>query len=143
MCEDTGTVEDEAVGKFATSGVIAFEYDENGNKIEVKKDSYYYLYTLNTTLKDYAFNKKVDTYDQNVFVYEYKTENGKTAYAVWCGTSDGTRVDNYKLGINAENATLIEAEYGDTDGVSTRLVADEYGYVSINASENPIYILVD
>ena len=77
------------------------------------------------------------------YIYKYKTAEGKTAYAVWCGTSDGTRIDNYQLGIGADSATLIEVEYGDIDGVSTRLVADEYGYVSINVSEKPIYIVVD
>jgi hypothetical protein len=141
MCEDTGNVEDEAVGKFATSGVIAFEYDEHGNKIEVKKDSYYYLYTLNTTLKDYAFNKKLDTYDENVIVYEYKDKNDKTAYALWCPTSDGTTHEGYKIKINKSSATLVCAEYGDIDGVKTNLIPDEFGYVTVNVSENPIYIV--
>ncbi len=142
MCEDTG-IEEISVGKYGTSGVIAYEYDENGKEIEVKKDSYYYLYTLKSTLGNYSFDSQVEAYDENVMIYKYKTEEGKTAYAVWCKTSDGTKVNNYQLGINAEDATLVEAAYGDIDGVSTRLVADKYGYVSVNVSENPIYIVID
>jgi hypothetical protein len=36
MCEDTGNVESESVGKFATSGVIGFEYNKYGYIEEVK-----------------------------------------------------------------------------------------------------------
>ena len=142
MCEDTG-VEELSVGKYGTCGVIAFEYDENGNTVEVKKDSYYYLYTLKNTLGGYSFDSQIEAYDENVWVYKYKTEDGKTAYAVWCGTSDGTKVENYQLAIDGDSATLVEAVYGDIDGVQTSLTADEYGYVSVNVSENPVYILVD
>lgn len=142
MCEDTG-VEETSVGKYATSGVIAYEYDSEGNLIEVKKDSYYYLYTLKNTLGGYTFDSQVEAYNENVMVYKYKAENGKTAYAVWCKTSDGTKVENYQLAVNSESATLVEAVYADLDGEKTSLTADEYGYVSINVSENPVYILVD
>ena len=142
MCEDTG-VEETSVGKYATSGVIAFEKDENGNTVEVKKDSYYYLYTLKNTLGDYTFDSQIEAYDENVLVYKYVNEFGKTAYAVWCKTSDGTKVPNYQLAIDGNSATLVEAVYGDIDGVESNLTPDEYGYVSVNVSENPIYIVVD
>ena len=142
MCEDTG-VEETSVGKYGTSGVIAFEYNENGEKVEVKKDSYYYLYTLKNALGYYSFDSKIEAYDENVNIYKYKTDDGKTAFAVWCKTSNGTKAENYQLSVGADSATLIEAEYGDIDGVSTSLKADEYGYVSVNVSENPIYIIVD
>ncbi len=143
MCEDTGQVEEEAVGKFATSGVIGFEYNKYGTVIEVKKDSYYYLYTLKNTLGNYTFSKQIDAYAENVLIYEYKTDDGKTAYAIWCPTSDGTKYDGYKLKIDGSSATLVEAVYGDTDGVETVKEADEYGYITVDISENPSYILVD
>ena len=142
MCEDTG-VEESSVGKFGTSGVIAFEYDENGNTVEVKKDSYYYMYTLKNTLGDYTFDCQVESYDENVLIYKYRTDDGKEAYAVWCKTSDGTRHEGYKLGIGADRATMVEAVYGDIDGVQTNLVANDLGYVTVDVSENPIYIVVD
>ena len=47
-----------------------------------------------------------------------------------------------QLKIDGTNATLIEAVYGDTDGTETHLVADQLGYISVNVSENPIYIQV-
>ena len=142
MCEDGG-VEEECVGKFGTSGVIGFEYDENGKTYEVKKDSYYYLYTLKSTLGDYTFSERIEAYDENVYIYKYTNAQGKVAFAVWCGTSDGTTHKNYQLGVGSSSATLVEAIYGDIDGIETSLVADELGYVSIDVTENPIYILAN
>ena len=76
-------------------------------------------------------------------IYEYANDKGEKAYAAWCSTSDGTKVEKYQLAINSTGATLVEAVYGDIDGVQTRLTSDELGCVEINISENPIYILVD
>ena len=143
MCEDVGTVESEAVGKFATSGVIGFEYNQFGDVVEFKKDSYYYLYTLKNTLGGYTFEKEIEAYDEDVVIYKYTTDEGKTAYALWCKTSDGTISYDYQLKIDGDSATLVEAVYGDIDGVESALEADEYSYVSVNVSENPVYILVD
>ena len=142
MAHDTG-VEEVSVGKYGTCGVIGYEYDENGNQVKVKKDSYYYLYTLKNTLGDYAFDSQIEAYDENVMIYKYKTDEGKTAYAVWCKTSDGTKVANYQLGIDAKSATLVENVYGEIEGVKTHIEADSLGYVTVNVSENPIYIVVD
>ena len=142
MCEDAG-IEATATGKYGTCGVIAYEMDENGNTIEVKKDSYYYLYTLKNALGAYTFDSEIEAYDENVMIYKFVSEDGGEAYAVWCKTSDGTKAYNYQLRIDSESATVIEAVYGDIDGVKTETVADEYGYVSVDVSENPIYVIVD
>ena len=142
MCEDAG-IEAESAGKYGTCGVIAYEKDESGNTIEVKKDSYYYLYTLKNALGAYTFDSEIEAYDENVMIYKFTTEDGGEAYAVWCKTSDGTKVENYQLRIDSERATVIEAVYGDIDGVKTETIADEYGYVSVDVSENPIYVIVD
>ena len=142
MCEDAG-IDSEVSGKYGTCGVIGYERDANGKTVEVKKDSYYYIYTLKNTLGDYAFNREISTYNENVIIYEYKTADGRTAYAAWCKTSDGTVVEDYQLRIGADGATLVEAVYGDIDGVQTQLTSDDLGYVTINISENPVYIVVD
>ena len=45
--------------------------------------------------------------------------------------------------IDGSKATLVENVYGDIDGVKSSLVADEFGYVTINVSENPVYVVVE
>jgi hypothetical protein len=142
MCEDCG-VEEESVGKYGTAGVIGFKYDDSGKTVEFKKESYYYLYTLKNTLGDYTFNQKIEAYEDNVMIYQYKTAEGKVAYAVWCPTSDGTVVKDYQLGIGGSSATLVQNENGDIDGTQSTLKADNLGYVTIDISEKPIYIVVD
>jgi hypothetical protein len=142
MCEDAG-IDSEVSGKYGTCGVIGFERDEKGNTVEVKKDSYYYMYTLKNTLGDYRFKQEIQAYDENGLIYQFETDDGKTAYAVWCKTSDGTTSEDYLLKIDAEKATLVEAVYGDIDGVKTELTSDNIGYVTINVSENPVYVVVD
>ncbi|MBQ8840069.1 MAG: hypothetical protein IJ004_01925 [Clostridia bacterium] len=141
MCH--GGNDETSVGKYGTCGVIGVEYDENGNEVKVKKDSYYYLYTLKNTLGNYTFDEQIEAYDENVLIYKYKTAEGRTAYALWCKTSDGTKVDNYQLRIDGTCATIVEAVYGDCDGVKTRITSDEYSYVSVNVSENPVYVVVE
>ena len=141
MCH--GGNDETSVGKYGTCGVIGYEYDENGNEVKVKKDSFYYLYTLKNTLGDYTFDEQIEAYDEDVLIYKYKTAEGKTAYALWCKTSDGTKVANYQLRIDGNGATLVENEYGKIEGAKSRLEADEYSYVSVNVSENPVYVVVD
>ena len=72
-----------------------------------------------------------------------QTAEGKTAYALWCKTSDGTKADNYQLRIDGNSATLVQNVYGDIDGAQSNLEVDEYSYVSVNVSENPVYVIVD
>ncbi len=136
MCED---VSDDryAVGKYGTCGVVGFEDGK-----EYYKDSYYYIYTLKNTLGDYTFQRELNTGRDDVWVYEYKNGEGKTAYAVWCPTQDGTKVANFELAVNGTSATLIEAVDLDTDGVSSDLTVSG-GKVKINVSENPVYVVMD
>ena len=142
MCEDCG-VEEESVGKYGTAGVIGYKYDENGKTVEFKKDSYYYLYTLKNTLGGYTFNQKIEAYEDGVYIYQYKTAEGKTAYAVWRGTSDGSITEDYQLRIGSDSATIVESENGNVYGKKTDVKSDSLGYISIDITEKPIYILVD
>lgn len=137
MCEDVA-YDVTAVGKYGTCGVIGF--DEDGD--EYCKDSYYYLYTLKNALGDYTFVNEIDSGSDDVWIYQYKNADGKTAYAVWCPTMDGTEVENFELKINGSSATLIEAVDLDTDGVSSELTVSN-GAVKIHVSENPVYVMVD
>ena len=68
--------------------------------------------------------------------------NGKVGYAIWCPTSDGRTVENFKLYIGADGATLVQNAYGEIEGVKSTLTASDK-IVSVTVSENPIYVMVD
>ena len=191
MCEDTGTNEVTAVGKYGTCGIWAYEYLEDGsavrldadgkraikitetdsegketskwvlvddrtkeanatNNIEssysmVAKDGYYYLYTLKNTLGDKRFVKELATGRDDIWVYQYESDSGETAYAAWCPTSNNTVVNNYKLYVgDVESATLVvsDSKNKDIDGVQTALEVVD-GFVTIQVTENPCYVVVD
>jgi hypothetical protein len=141
--------------------------DEEGNPLReetgnmIAKESYYIVYTLKTALGDMRFNREIESGNDDVWVYEFTNEDGKRGYALWCPTSNGTKVKDYKLFIDADNATLITNNFEDhraykdeqgratdvekyyqNEGDWSNLVADN-GYVSVNVSENLIYVIID
>ena len=134
MCSDVGA-EDTSIGKYGTSGIIA----SNG----VKKDTYYYIYTLKSNMSDMYFTEIIDSGNEDVWIYKFENGQGKTCYAVWCPTSDNIRVDGYQLNIgNASSATLVEMAYGEIAGVSSALTVNN-GTVSVNVSECPILVIAE
>lgn len=130
MCKDTGD-EETTVGKYGTSGVIA----SNGKY----KDSYYYLYTLKSTMSDMRFAEVIDSGNEDVWIYRFENGDGKSCYAVWCPTMDNVRYDNFKVSVNGTTATLTEFASGETSGISSSLTVTD-GAVTVNVSECPILI---
>lgn len=163
-----------AVGKYGTCGIYATEmedtYDEvTGKLVESKytgkmvaKESYYILYTLKRALKDMSFRRELVSGNDNVWIYEYADKEGNYGYALWCPTSNGTKVDGYQLYVgnhgnkdvtlisnNFEDHRAVTTEYGQVleghtytiNGDDTRLVASN-GYVSVDVSENPVYVII-
>lgn len=160
-------------GKYGTCGVYAPEvedtYDEVTGKLISSEmtgkmealESYYILYTLKRALKDMSFQRELDSGNGDVWVYEFADEEGNYGYALWCPTSNGTKVNDYKLyvGNTNKNVTLISndfaahraerTEYGQIivphtytiNGDDTNLVPSN-GYVSVDVSENPVYVIV-
>ena len=112
------------------------------DKMEAK-DGYYYMYTLKNAIGDMRFVKEIYSGNEDVWVYEFADGKGKVGYAVWCPTSNGTVVENFKLTIDGSQATLIESDSKnkDIDGVSTNLQITD-NTVTITVSENPVYVIV-
>ena len=133
MCEDGTSEETTENVKYGTCGV----FDHKGNK----KDSFFYLYTLKNTLGAYTFVQEIDSGRSDVWIYQFADAEGNYGYALWCPTSDGTKVNDFKLYIDADNAVLVENVYGEEAGVKTNLTANDK-VVSVNVSENPVYVMV-
>jgi hypothetical protein len=83
-------------------GKISTEY-----KMEAK-DAYYYMYTLYKTLGSMTFVKEIDSGNKDVWIYEFADDNGKVGYAVWCPTSNGTKVEDYKLYVGNTNIRVSQ-----------------------------------
>lgn len=120
-----------SVGKYGTSGLLTV----NGQR----KESYYYIYTLSTTMADMYFAEIIDSGNENVWIYRFENGQGKSCYAVWCPTMDSVSVDDYVLSIDGTSATLTEFAYGETSGVSSELTVSN-GSVTVDISECPVLI---
>ena len=141
MSRDCGP-EETSVGKYATSGLVRFPI-ELGPKCVIqgnKKDSFYYVYTLKNLIKDTYFDGELDTENTNVKIFKYVTDHNKSKYALWCPTSDGTKVPGYKLHLPEGEYKLVEFINESVYGKQTKL---EYknGYVTVDISENAIFVV--
>jgi hypothetical protein len=142
MSRDCGP-EETAVGKYGSSGLIRFpiEIDPTNVIQGNKKDSFYYVYTLKELLKDCVFDKEIDSLNEYVKIFKYTTNDGKAKYALWCKTSDSTKVPGFKLKVNKKNKyELVEFVNERYNGKRSELDGSS-GYVTVNVSENPIFVV--
>jgi len=141
MSRDCGP-EETAVGKYATSGLVRFPI-ELGPKVVVqgnKKDSFFYVYTLKEIISDCYFDSELETENVNMKIFKYVTDEGKSKYALWCPTSDSTKVPGYKFKVPNGEYTLVEFVNERYNGKRTDMEATN-GYLTVNVSENPIFII--
>lgn len=109
------------------------------------KPSWYYVYTMKNRLTGMKYLSEQQTNNNNVRAYKFKNLTGNNgAYVLWCPTTNGTTVSNYKLTLpnNATTATLVTMANGDTDGIPSTLTITNHT-VTVNVSERPIYVLVN
>jgi len=109
------------------------------------KPSWYYVKTLKTALTGMFFVDEYPSGNENVRIYRFKKSNtDKGAYVLWCPTSDGTTVDNYKLKLtgNVSSSTKILLEDKHEKGVSIMQKVVN-NIVIVDVSERPVFILVD
>jgi hypothetical protein len=141
MSRDCGP-EETAVGKYGSSGLVRFPIEINpGNVIQGnKKDSFYYVYTLKETLGDTVFDCELEAPNDNVKIFKYLTSDGKAKYALWCTTSDGTKVPGMKFRIPEGEYKLVQMVFESVLGKQSDLEYKD-GYVSVNVSENPIFVV--
>ncbi len=141
MSRDCGP-EETAVGKYGSSGLVRFPVEITpaiviqGNK----KDSFYYVYTLKETLGDTSFDSVIDSGLEYVNVFKYVTGEGKAKYAVWCNTSDGTKAPDFKLKVGNGEFKLVELAFESVLGIQSDL-ENKDGYVTVNVSERPVFIV--
>ena len=124
--------------KYATSGLVG----QKGSW--APKTSWFYVYTMKNTLKDMVYDSVVKE-SSNLYIYKFVSANKKSTkecYVLWCPTSNGTKINNYKLNIGKkQKATLINLEEDYYDGIKTNLNITN-SQVTLNVSERPSFVVV-
>ena len=141
MSRDCGP-EETTVGKYGTSGLVRFPIEHGpydviqGNK----KDSFYYVYTLKHLLSDTYFDCEIESNNESVRIFKYVTDEGKSKYALWCVTADGTKVPGMKFRIPEGEYKLVKFVNESVFGKRSDLEYKD-GYVTVDVSENPIFVV--
>lgn len=124
---------------FSSSGMIGQKGDFTPKK------SWYYVYSMKNILKNTRFLEEQKSNDPHILIYKFKniSTNGGV-YAIWCGTSSGKTVENFRLQLaeGIKNAQKIELINGITDGEYQNLTINA-NFISLNISEKPLFITVD
>ena len=133
------TVEDAggAWGTYNTCGMI----DLSGNK----RKSWFYVSTMRSLLTGTLYAGEVSSGNPNVYIYKFKSATGNSGvYAIWCPTSNGTTVSQYKLTFSGSPTTASEVTLasGSTTGVTTALTIQSNS-VKIDVSERPVFVVVN
>ncbi len=141
MSRDCGP-EETAVGKYGSSGLVRFPIEVTPNNVIQgnKKDSFYYIYTLKEMLKDTTFAGEIESTNANVRIFKYVDDEGKAKYAVWCVTSDGTKVPGYILPVGEGEYSVVEFGFERYKGKWTDL-ENKNGKVTVNVSECPVFVV--
>ena len=134
---------EDTVGKFATSGLVTVPIElGNGHIIQGnKKASFYYVYTAKELLQDTRFAGEVESHNKNVKIFRYETDDGKSVYALWCPTSNGTRVPGLRVALpGVKEVTLVtladQRLFGNREDRTV-----ENGRITVDVSESPIFLV--
>jgi hypothetical protein len=135
MLRDVSTT---STTKFDTSGLVGPKGDWT------PKPSWYYTYTLKNRLTGMRYAGDVDSGNKKVWIYKFRSDDGRGAYVLWCPTADNSVVKSYalkNLGA-AKTATLVEFVDKEKEGKASPLTLTK-GSVTVNVSECPVIVLVD
>jgi hypothetical protein len=124
-------------GKYNTSGLVT-------GKGEWKpKPSWFYVATLKNRLTGMRFAGEMSSGDPKVWIYKFRADDGRGAYAVWCPTAENATVAAFSLPVpGAKEAKRIEFVDQAATGKESPLII-ESGRVPVDVSENTVLILVD
>jgi hypothetical protein len=110
------------------------------------KRSWYYISTLFYSLSGMYYSREKTSGASDVWIYEFITPDAdKTAFVIWCPTSDGTQVKSYKLNIEDKlysSASQIKLMNGFTRG-KINPINLTHGTAMINVTERPTIILLE
>lgn len=135
---------------FSTSGVLKLAETQNPHTPFPEFDmrtSFFYLYGMKNVLRDYRFEKIIDSKNKKINVYQFShaTDSDKKVYAVWANTSEDFNAKNVNIPIDGEvnDAYLIELTDQDIDGKRQDLFI-KHGQVTIpSVTESPAFLIIN
>ena len=92
-------------------------------------------------MKDTRFVCEVDSGNPKVKVFKYESFDGKARYAVWCPTSNSTKVKRFKLNVGEGDYVLAELAFEYYKGKRSDLKKNKNGAVTFCASEMPVFVI--
>ena len=137
MLRDSGP-EATSTGKYGSSGLITAP-----GANQEKKTSWYYLYTMKNTLRNMRYIREIPSGNKDVWIYQFRDDAGKNAYALWCPTMEDKKVRDFifRPAGGKTDFTLIKPVDKSTVGENT-LVSTTNGEVTIEwISETPIFLV--
>ena len=87
------------------------------------------------------FAEEIKSEKENALIYRFIGAGGKSAYVVWCSTSDDTHVSNITFTLPGNSATRIDFETGSVEGKATPIPVRQK-QITLEAREKPVIILV-
>ena len=111
------------------------------------KPAWYYLKTLSSVLKGMCFEQSLISNESEVITYKFTRQDDvsgqpTTAYAIWCGTSQGKTINDYMFEFLPEERHRAIVNLSDhSDGV-WQAVNPEPSAISLSVSEKPTLVLV-
>jgi hypothetical protein len=105
------------------------------------KPSYYHIATLKHRLAGYHFDSIVESGKPDVLTYRFTAPGGRTAYAVWCSTSEDLHVPDVRIPVSGRHAVRVDFVDDSLDGKASPITITN-GAVTLEAREKPVLILV-
>ena len=126
--------------QFSSSGLTSSK--ETG---WIPKPSWFYLHTLHDQLTGTRFLKEMPSGNAKVKIYRFReAQHGNDILVVWCPTSDGTKVSQYKLTLPGKPSTavVVTLASGKLHGdLTVRQISA--GKMTLDVSERPVIVKVN
>jgi hypothetical protein len=129
--------DEEGDGLFKSCGLLSVNNEP--------KQSWFYLQTLKNTLRGTYFSKEILSGQADVWIYKFTSgDNTRDIYVLWCPTSDGTSVKDYRFSISDtfHNAKLVQFVDNNPHGIVKPLKLT-HNMVGVNVTETPVMIIVE
>ena len=122
-------------GVFATCGLVT----EKGKW--KPKPSYYYLATLKKRLSGMRFAGEIPSGKPEVLIYRFIGAGNRSAYVVWCSTSEDRKIPDVSFPLAGKAATRIDFTEDSPEGKASALSL-KAGVITLQAREKPVLILM-